>query len=62
MLERSRARRLAMQILYQRDITGETVGRILSTGRYSIEDGEPDDFCRQLVTGVEEQVVVGDCE
>ena len=53
MLERSRARRLAMQILYQRDITGESVGVILRTKAYSVEDGEPDDFCRQLVTGVE---------
>ncbi len=53
MLERSRARRLAMQILYQRDITGESVGVILGTKAYSVEDGEPDDFCRQLVTGVE---------
>jgi N utilization substance protein B len=56
MLERSRARRLAMQILYQRDITGESVGVILGTKAYSVEDGEPDDFCRQLVTGVEEHL------
>jgi transcription antitermination protein NusB len=56
MLERSRARRLAMQILYQRDITGESVGVILGTKAYSVEDGEPDDFCRRLVTGVEEHL------
>jgi len=53
MLERSRARKLAMQILYQRDITGESGGSILSTGSYSVEDGEPDDYCRELVAGVE---------
>jgi len=57
MLERSRARRLAMQILYQREITGETVGRILGTKSYSIEEGEPDGFCRELVCGVEEHLV-----
>jgi len=44
---------LAMQILYQRDITGESVGRILATKSYSVEEGEPDGFCRELVGGVE---------
>jgi transcription antitermination protein NusB len=53
MLERSRSRRMAMQILYQRDITGESVGCILGTKSYSTEEGEPDEFCRGLVTGVE---------
>ncbi len=53
MLERSRARRQAMQILYQRDITGESVGAILGTSSYSVEDGVPDDYCRSLVRGVE---------
>ncbi len=53
MLERSRARRQALQMLYQRDITGESVGRILGQKMYSCEDGEPDDFCRELVAGVE---------
>lgn len=56
MLERSRARRLAMQILYQREITGESAGRILGDRSYSIEDGEPDGFCRELVLGVEEHL------
>lgn len=56
MLERSRARRIAMQILYQRDITGESVMFILNTKAYSVEDGEPDDFCRELVTGAEEHL------
>jgi N utilization substance protein B len=53
MLERSRARRQALQILYQREITGEAVSRILETGSYNPEDGEPSEFCRTLVYGVE---------
>jgi N utilization substance protein B len=53
MLERSRARRQALQILYQRDITGESVGNIVGSESYSTEDGEPDDFCFALVSGVE---------
>jgi N utilization substance protein B len=53
MLERTRARRQALQILYQRDITGEDVSRILGLKTYSVEDGEPDEYCRELVGGVE---------
>lgn len=53
MLERTRARRQALQILYQRDVTGETVNRILAQKIYSLEDGEPDGFCIELVEGVE---------
>ena len=53
MLERTRARGQALQILYQRDITGESIGRILGLKSYSLEDGEPDEYCRELVTGVE---------
>jgi len=53
MLERTRARRQALQILYQRDVTGETVNRILAQKIYSVEDGEPDGFCFELVEGVE---------
>ena len=53
MLERTRARRQALQILYQRDITGESVTRILGLKSYSLEDGEPDEYCRALVMGVE---------
>jgi N utilization substance protein B len=52
MHERSRARRQALQILYQSDITGERIEEILATETYSVEDGEPDDFCRSLVAGV----------
>jgi len=54
MLERSRARRQALQILYQREITGEGVSLILESQSYNPEDGEPSEFCRVLVLGVEE--------
>lgn len=54
MLERTRARRQAMQILYQREITGEPVDAILASGSYNTEDGEPTEFCRELVLGVAE--------
>ncbi|HAL29861.1 MAG TPA: transcription antitermination factor NusB [Coriobacteriia bacterium] len=53
MLERTRARRQALQILYQRDITGQDVRSILDTRSFSDEDGEPSDYCRQLVLGTE---------
>jgi N utilization substance protein B len=53
MLERTRARRQALQILYQREITDQTVSVILSGGTYSIEDGEPSEFCRSLALGAE---------
>jgi N utilization substance protein B len=56
MHERSRARRQALQILYQSDITGESVCGILGSSTYSLEDGEPDEFCRALVTGVGEHL------
>lgn len=56
MLERTRARRQALQILYQRDITGQSVAKILDQKSYSLEDGEPDEYCRQLVAGVEEHI------
>ena len=53
MLERRKARHQALHILYQREITEEPLSRILVDGTYSIEDGEPADFCRDLVLGVE---------
>ena len=56
MLERTRARRQALQILYQRDITGESITKILGLRTFSVEDGEPDEYCRALVTGVEKYV------
>ncbi len=53
MLERSRARRQALHILYQREITGDSAARILAEGLHSPEDGEPSEFCRALLDGVE---------
>lgn len=53
MHERSRARRQALQILYQRELTGEAASRIFALRSYSTEDGEPDEYCRSLVSGVE---------
>jgi len=51
--DRHKARLQALQILYQREITGQSVGRILDERSYSTENGEPDEFCRELAGGVE---------
>jgi N utilization substance protein B len=53
MLERRKARDQALHILYQREITEEPLSRILECGSWSEEDGEPAEFCRELVLGVE---------
>jgi N utilization substance protein B len=53
MLERRRARHQALHILYQREITEQPLGRILSEGTFNIEDGEPAEYCRDIVLGVE---------
>ncbi len=63
--ERHRARVQALQLLYQREVTGVSVSRILSEGGYSTEDGQPSEFCRELALGVEQRIeeidsVVGD--
>jgi N utilization substance protein B len=55
MLERTRARRQALQILYQREITGDSVPGILRDRSYSIEDGEPSEYCRALALGTEQR-------
>ncbi len=54
MLERRRSRRQALQILYQREITGRSAKGILQERSYSTEDGEPTEYCRTLVLGVED--------
>lgn len=54
--ERHKARRQALQLLYQREVTGESVGRILESRSYSTEDGEPDEYSRTLASGVEESI------
>lgn len=43
-------------MLYQREVTGEPIGHILSEGSYSTEDGEPDEFSRELAMGVERTI------
>lgn len=55
--ERHKARRLALQILYQREVTGESVSRILEEGSYSTEDGEPDEYSCSLARGVEGSLI-----
>lgn len=53
MLERTRARRQALQILYQREITEQSVESILASRSYSDEDGEPSEYARELALGTE---------
>ena len=54
MLERSRARRQALHILYQREVTGQPASRILAEKTYIVdEDGEPGEFCGVLAVGTE---------
>jgi N utilization substance protein B len=43
-------------MLYQREVTGESIGRILSECSYSLEDGEPNEYARLLVIGVEDRI------
>ena len=59
MLERSRARRHALQILYQREVTGQSVGRILADRAFVDDEfgpDEPSEFCRTLALGTEEHM------
>lgn len=53
MQERRKARHQALHILYQREITGESVGAILGMRSYSADDGEPQAFCREILAGVD---------
>ncbi|KAF0209162.1 MAG: transcription antitermination factor NusB [Actinomycetota bacterium] len=62
MLERTRARLQALQMLYQREITGEDVESILVSKSYSSEDGEPSEYCRELAIGTELNQVTIDAE
>lgn len=47
---------MALQLLYQREVTGDTIERILRECSYSTEDGEPDDYALSLVNGVESRL------
>lgn len=62
MLERTRARRQALQILYQKDITGEPVASILANRTYALEEGEPSEYCQHVVLGVEQHQTTIDDE
>ena len=62
MLERTRARRQALQLLYQREITGQSIPEILEGRTYNIEDGEPSEYCRSLALGTEEHQSAIDAE
>lgn len=62
MLERTRARRQALQILYQREITDQTVESILGNRSYSDEDGEPSEYARELALGTEQHGETIDAE
>jgi N utilization substance protein B len=53
MLERRRARHQALHILYQREITEESIGRILDEASYSVEEGQLTGFALEVLTGVE---------
>lgn len=52
--ERTDARRLALQILYQSDILNDSPSSIASEGRYIMEEGVASDYVARLVEGVEE--------
>lgn len=43
-------------MLYQREVTGESVAHIIEHGTYSTEDGVPDDYSRELALGVEASI------
>ena len=62
MLERTRARRQALQILYQHEITGASVVSIFADRLFSDEDGEPSEYCRELALGTEEHCARVDAE
>ena len=54
--ERHTARLQALQMLYQREVTGQSIERILADESYSTEDGEPSEFARTLAQGVEQRL------
>lgn len=56
MLERTRARRQALQILYQHEITGDSIVSIFENRLFSDEDGEPSEYCRELALGAEKNL------
>ncbi len=49
-------------MLYQREITGDDVNRILAESSYSDEDGEPSEYSRRLALRAEEHLSEIDAE
>ncbi len=49
-------------MLYQREMTGDNVVRILETHAYNDEDGEPSDYSRRLAVQTEEHLLEIDSE
>lgn len=62
MLERTRARRQALQMLYQREITGDDIARILNDVSYNDEDGVPSEYSRKIALHTEEHLARIDAE
>jgi N utilization substance protein B len=63
MLERSRARMQALQILFQREVTGSSAVRIIEERSFVDDEfgpNEPSEFCRTLALGTEENLAVVD--
>jgi N utilization substance protein B len=52
--DRSLARRQALQILYQREITEEPLGRILGEHTYTTQDGPLTEYAVEILEGVGE--------
>lgn len=52
MLERRRARKTALEILYQREITGNSIETILDRHLYSPENDPLSEFCLRLLNGI----------
>ncbi len=50
--DRSLARRQALQILYQREITEEPISAILGDKTYALAEGAPADYTVELLEGV----------
>lgn len=54
--DRHKARRQALQLLYQREITGVDVAGIIADRAYWTDDGAPDEYACSLALGVESEL------
>ncbi len=55
MIERRKARRIALEVLYQKDILGNSIDEIIRVRRLVKERGEIPKFAVRLVSGVEKR-------